>query len=123
MCTHLRAHRHKRTQAQMHTVCACRSFSRALFPRCCASPLIPPIFLASLLPSPSPFLPPPPLSPLSPNPLSFLSLFLWQGSGDNLTCTVIEFGWVTVEHCKAKMQQFVNEKQVVEDEDLDMFGD
>jgi len=63
---------------------------------------------------------------VSPLPISCVCVplsFCWQGSGDNLTCTVIEFGWVTVEQCKEKMKQFVKEKEDVADEDLDMFGD
>jgi len=46
-----------------------------------------------------------------------------KGSGDNLTATVIEFGWVSEEQCKEKMKQYEKEVEQSKDEDLDMFGD
>ena len=46
-----------------------------------------------------------------------------RGSGDNLTATVIEFGWVTPEQFKAHLEQYVEEQEQGKDEDLDMFGD
>jgi len=46
-----------------------------------------------------------------------------KGSGDNLTATVIEFGWVSPEQCKSKLEQFKAEQEAAKDEDLDMFGD
>ncbi|EKX48370.1 hypothetical protein GUITHDRAFT_105978 [Guillardia theta CCMP2712] len=45
-----------------------------------------------------------------------------KGSGDNLTCTVIEFGWVGAERFQSLVEDYKKSLEQKE-EDLDMFGD